>query len=227
MISTSTCLIVTGSCVDAEHARRLARRRAQPAGELREVVRRVQPVDRVPPVVAVDEVVPVGDQVAERAAVVAERDAAVHAAPGLRLQRLASGTARRPPSSRGGAPAPAGASASRAPTSGTRSSHPCARLHHPFAAVCCPRRGPSAPRRPAHHRRAPACSPSASPCGTGRPRSSQSPRIRVGDGRAGELAVPLDRRRAGTSTSSSSSASSVDHLVVDQRRRTSPSGSYT
>ena len=70
--------------VDAEHARRLARRRAEPAGELGEVVGGVQPLDRVAPVVAVDEVVPVGDQVAERAAVVAERDAAVHAAPGLR-----------------------------------------------------------------------------------------------------------------------------------------------
>ena len=74
--------------VDAEHARRLARRRAQAPGELGEVVRGVQPVDRVAPVVAVHEVVPVGDQVAERAAVVAERDAAVHAASGLDLQRL-------------------------------------------------------------------------------------------------------------------------------------------
>ena len=73
---------------DAEHARGLARRRAQPAGELGEVVGGVQPLDRVAPVVAVDEVVPVGDEVAERAAVVAERDAAVHAAPGLELQRL-------------------------------------------------------------------------------------------------------------------------------------------
>jgi hypothetical protein len=74
--------------VDAEHARRLARRRAKAAGELGEVVRGVQAVDGVAPVVAVHEVVPVGDQVAERAAVVAERDAAVHAAPGLDLQRL-------------------------------------------------------------------------------------------------------------------------------------------
>ena len=74
--------------VDAEHAGRLARRGTQPAGELREVVRRVQPVDRVAPVVAVHEVVPVGDEVAERAAVVAERDAAVHAPAGLRLQLL-------------------------------------------------------------------------------------------------------------------------------------------
>ena len=73
---------------DAEHARGLARRRAQPPGELGEVVGGVQPLDRVAPVVAVDEVVPVGDEVAERAAVVAERDAAVHAAPGLDLQGL-------------------------------------------------------------------------------------------------------------------------------------------
>ena len=71
---------------DAEHARRLTRRRAEPPGELGEVVGRVQPLDRVAPVVAVDEVVPVGDEVAERAAVVAERDAAVHAAPGLQRE---------------------------------------------------------------------------------------------------------------------------------------------
>ena len=34
-----------GGLVDAEHARRLARRRAEPAGELGEVVRRVQALD--------------------------------------------------------------------------------------------------------------------------------------------------------------------------------------
>ena len=60
----------------------------QPPGELREVVGRVQSLDRVAPVVAVDEVVPVRDEVPERAAVVAERDATVHAPPGLRDERL-------------------------------------------------------------------------------------------------------------------------------------------
>ena len=49
---------------DLQHARGLARRGAQPAGELREVVGRVQLVDRLAPAVAVDEVVPVRDQVA-------------------------------------------------------------------------------------------------------------------------------------------------------------------
>ena len=43
-------------------------------------------VDRLAPAVAVDEVVPLGDQVAERAAVVAERHAALHAARALLLQ---------------------------------------------------------------------------------------------------------------------------------------------
>src|SRR6185436_13579814 len=69
-----------------EHACRLAGRRAQPPGELGEVVRAVQLLDRLGPPVTVDEVVPVGDQVAERAAVMAERHAALHAARALRLE---------------------------------------------------------------------------------------------------------------------------------------------
>ena len=44
--------------------------------------------DRIGPAVAVDEVVPVRDEVPERAAVVAERHAAVHAARALVLQLL-------------------------------------------------------------------------------------------------------------------------------------------
>ncbi len=54
--------------VDPEHAGRFARGRAQPPGELGEVVGGVQAVDGLAPVVAVDQVVPVGDEVAERAA---------------------------------------------------------------------------------------------------------------------------------------------------------------
>jgi hypothetical protein len=72
-----------GVVVDVEHARRLARRGADEAGELGEVVGRVQLLDGALPVAAVDEVVPVGDQVPQRAALVAEGDAAVHAAPAL------------------------------------------------------------------------------------------------------------------------------------------------
>src|SRR5438874_2006304 len=69
--------------VDAQHAGLLARRRADAAGELREVVGRVEHLDRVLPVLAVNEVVPVGDDVVDRAARHAERDAAVHAARAL------------------------------------------------------------------------------------------------------------------------------------------------
>ena len=75
-----------GGLVDAEHARRLARRRAEPPRELGEVVRGVQALDRRAALAAPHEVVPLGDQVAERAALVAERDAAVHAATGLAAQ---------------------------------------------------------------------------------------------------------------------------------------------
>ena len=77
MISTSTCLMVTGSWLMP---------RAQPTGELREVVGRVQTLDGVVPVVLVDQVVPLGNQVSERATVVAERNSAVHATAGLGLE---------------------------------------------------------------------------------------------------------------------------------------------
>ncbi len=153
--------------VDAEHARRLARRRAEATGELGEVVRRVQPLDRVAPVVAVHEVVPVGDEVAERAAVVAERDAAVHAAPGLPLQRVARERlvhlvpvvhAHRDGTPRRGL---------------TRPLEEAGRLTHARPPSPCgsspPRTGPRRPPRAS--RRARACSPAASPCGTTRRRS--------------------------------------------------------
>src|SRR5262245_7889058 len=73
-----------GIVVDPEHARALARSRAETTGPLREVVRRVQAIECLAPVVLVDQVVPVRNDVAQRAALVAERDAAVHA-PGRLL----------------------------------------------------------------------------------------------------------------------------------------------
>ena len=89
---------------DRQHAGRLAGRRAHLAGELREVVGLVQPVERVAPQPAVHQVVPLRNQVVERtadglagigAAVagVAERGAAIHAPGGLRAQLLVAGVA--------------------------------------------------------------------------------------------------------------------------------------
>ncbi len=69
--------------VDAKHARLLARRRADASGELGEVVRRMQHLDRTLPVLPVNEVVPVRNDVVDRAAALAERDAAIHAAGAL------------------------------------------------------------------------------------------------------------------------------------------------
>ena len=94
---------------DAEHARALARRRADPPGELGEVVGLVQARQRLAPLPAVDEVVPLGDEVVDRAARgparqhrprVAEGDAAIHAARPLLLAASSRAGGRGTPSSR-------------------------------------------------------------------------------------------------------------------------------
>ena len=77
--------------VDAEHAGGFAGRGADAAGEFGEVVGGVQLADGLAPAAAVDQIVPVGNDVGERAAGVAEGDAAIHAARALRAGRLSSG----------------------------------------------------------------------------------------------------------------------------------------
>ena len=80
MMVFSICLDGNRRLVDTQNARGLARRRADPSGELRKIVSGMQDTDRFLPAIAVNEIVPVRDDVAERAAGVAEGDAAVHAA---------------------------------------------------------------------------------------------------------------------------------------------------
>ena len=74
--------------VDAEHAGRLARRGTDAAGELREIVGGVQRADGFAPAAAIDQIVPVGNDVVQRAAGVAEGNAAIHAARALRADFL-------------------------------------------------------------------------------------------------------------------------------------------
>jgi hypothetical protein len=76
--------------IDTEDARPLARSGTQSTGELREVIRGMKPFDCRGPVAAVDEVVPLRDEVSEWAALVAEGNATVHAASSL-LSRLLFG----------------------------------------------------------------------------------------------------------------------------------------
>ena len=88
MIATSIALIVTGSSLmpsthDPSHG--AGHSRPVNSGKLFVACRRSI---AALPAVAVHEVVPVGDQVAERAALVAEGDAAVHAARALLAQLL-------------------------------------------------------------------------------------------------------------------------------------------
>src|SRR6266478_2869770 len=73
--------------VDVERARFLARGGAHSAGELGEVVGRVQYVERLAPLMPIDEIVPVRDDVVDRAAGLTERDATIHA-PRALLRRL-------------------------------------------------------------------------------------------------------------------------------------------
>src|SRR5829696_7498537 len=77
-----------GLVVDGEDARSLARGRAEHPRELGKIVGLVQAVYGLLPVLAVNEVVPVGDQVPQGATRVAEWHAAVHAARGLALELL-------------------------------------------------------------------------------------------------------------------------------------------
>ena len=79
-----------GVVVDVERARRLARRGTDAPGELGKIIGRMQHVERVAPLVPVHEVVPVGDDVVDRATRLAERDAAIHAARAL-LRRVVVG----------------------------------------------------------------------------------------------------------------------------------------
>ena len=74
--------------IDVERARRLARCRTNPTGELRKIVGRVQHIERLPPLMPVNQVVPIGDDVVDRAARLAERDATIHTTRALLCRRL-------------------------------------------------------------------------------------------------------------------------------------------
>ena len=71
---------------DVERAAGLARGGADTAGKFGEIVRRMKDFQRVLPVAFIDEMVPVRDDIVHRAAIMAVRDAAIHATRGLVFQ---------------------------------------------------------------------------------------------------------------------------------------------
>ena len=188
---------------DLQHARGLARRRAQAAGELGEVVRRVQLADRVLPAVAVDEVVPVRDQVAQRAAVVAERHAAVHAARALVAQLRRRARDAGTPGSRATRSARvAVGDAVRARSSGSRRARPSLAVPDARAARRR-RRRLAATRRP-------------------RRRRARPPRRQLGEHALVVGREDLDEAAAAARPSSSSTRRPTgepvrSHVLVDQR----------
>src|SRR5450830_1062639 len=74
-----------GVAVDSQGAGRLARRRANTAGELWEVIGRVQSLKGFLIVAAIHQVIPIGNDVIDRTTVVTKRDAAIHATCTLHL----------------------------------------------------------------------------------------------------------------------------------------------
>ncbi len=85
MMVRSITLMAHRRLIDPEHARRFARRRTDAAGELRKIIGGVQHADRFAPAVAIHQIVPIRNDVVQRAAGVAEGHAAIHAARALRL----------------------------------------------------------------------------------------------------------------------------------------------
>src|SRR5262249_9468464 len=69
--------------VDSQYARSFARRRTEAARELGKVVGCEKPQQRFLPLPAVDQVIPVGNNVSKRTTLVTERNAAIHASRGL------------------------------------------------------------------------------------------------------------------------------------------------
>ena len=79
---------------EVERAGGLARRRADAAGDIGEIIGLMQHLQRALHVVAVNEIVPVGDDVVDRAGVVAIGRAAIHAARALPAQLVIGQRAR-------------------------------------------------------------------------------------------------------------------------------------
>ena len=77
MICFSICLMVNRVIVDIQHAGLFAGGRADAAGKFREVVRGMEAFNRCPPVAAVDEIVPIRNDITERAAFMTEGNAAI------------------------------------------------------------------------------------------------------------------------------------------------------
>src|ERR1700722_6179758 len=74
--------------VDAQNTRRLTGGRADSAGKLRKIVGRVQLANSFLPTASIDQIVPVRNQIADRAPRLAKRNAAIHAASALLAKLL-------------------------------------------------------------------------------------------------------------------------------------------
>src|ERR1700685_95483 len=82
--------LLNGDCglIDSEHARSFTRCGTNAPGEFREVIGGVQLADRFSPTSAIDEIIPVGNQIVDGASRLAKGNATIHAARALRANFL-------------------------------------------------------------------------------------------------------------------------------------------
>ena len=86
MMFFSISLMVTGSLLILRTQASSHGRGTYAAGKFGKIVGPMEAVDRVLPAPAIDQIVPIGNYVAERAALVAEGDSAIHATRALRAK---------------------------------------------------------------------------------------------------------------------------------------------
>src|SRR5579863_8490815 len=77
-----------GRLVDTEHARRLAWSRTDATRELRKIISRMQLTQRFFPAPAINQIIPVGDEIVNGTSGLTEWNAAIHAARSLLAQFL-------------------------------------------------------------------------------------------------------------------------------------------
>ena len=74
--------------IDTKNATCLARCRTNPPGEFRKIIGFMKPFDGLFPLIAINKIIPIWNDVTDRTALLAKRNTAIHAAGALRLQRL-------------------------------------------------------------------------------------------------------------------------------------------
>src|SRR3990167_4651384 len=64
--------------VDSENTGPFARSGAEKPGKFRKIIRLMKSINRLPPTIFINQIVPIGDQISERTSLMAKRNPAIH-----------------------------------------------------------------------------------------------------------------------------------------------------